>query len=372
MNLKIKDLKVHVLRIAPPVVSYSPDHGPTGQKNRYIGVLRIISNDGLEGHCFVGHPLNDNTHGILPLVEQIKPMLVGQDVWSREPAWRQLREMAPRWDVRDSTIMAVDVALWDLAAKACDIPLYQFMGTCRTKVHACASAPYHDDVEANVEEALMYKERGFVAYKLHHGVPNLRKVVQVCAAVRRAVGDDMDLMFDCVGRYSLGDAIFLGRALDELRFRWYEDPMGSHDLDALADLSRRLDTPLAISDSKDFRFVDAAEAIKKRAASIILGDPNKDGITGVRKLAALSEANNLHFQAHYGGNSLMQVAVLHLALSISNTDLFPWAIPAEPMQFGLVEDLVVDREGYVSAPEKAGLGVDIDWAGLESVTEAVL
>ena len=185
MNLQIKDVKVHVLCMPPPAVSYSADPGLVRQSKRYMGVLRIISGDGLEGNCFVGNILTDNTHGILPLVEKIKPILIGQDIWGRELAWHQLRETAPRWDVGDPTIMAVDVALWDLAAKAADVPLYKLMGAYRSKVHACASAPYHDDVEANVEEALMYKERGFAAYKLHHAVPNLRKVIQVCTAVRQ-------------------------------------------------------------------------------------------------------------------------------------------------------------------------------------------
>ena len=110
MNLKIKDVKVHLVRAELPEPSpYPAEEGKNGW--RYLGGLRIISDEGLEGNTYVGTGATDNPRGIVPLVETGKPFLLGRDPLDREWLWHRMREMVPRWDVSDATIMAVAVAL---------------------------------------------------------------------------------------------------------------------------------------------------------------------------------------------------------------------------------------------------------------------
>ena len=182
----------------------------------------------------------------------------------------------------------------------------------------------------------------------------------------------MVLAFDCAGAYSFEEALYLGRALDELNFHWYEDPVPHQDLGSLAALSSRLNVPIAISDAREFRFAEASLAIDQRAARILIGDPKKDGITGLKKLAALCEAHHLQTHFHYGGNSFLNAAVLNVALSVRNCDLYPVIASNDRSQIGLAEELDLDPEGYVQASEKAGQGIDIDWPIKERFTEAVL
>ena len=375
MNLQVKDVKVHVIGMEAPQIW--PFHGSKqndlgGTRKRYLGLLRIITEEGLEGHAFVGTKWTDNPRGISPLTEVLKPFLVGQDALDREWLWQQFRQMASRWDVNESALMAADVAIWDLAAKAAGLPLYKLLGTYRHKVLAYGSAPYQPEGEVNVQEALASKEQGFRAYKLHHAIPDLRNVVDVCTKVRQAVGEEMVLAFDCLGVYNFQEALYVGRALDELGFQWYEDPMKPNELVALAELSRRLDVPIAISDKPEFRFADASNAIHQQAARIMLGDVKKDGVTGIKKLAALCEAHHLNTLFHYGGNSSFNAATLHVTLSVKNSDYFPMFLSGDNNQGGLVEDPKVDSEGYVHGPQKPGLGVDIDWEFMDRYTEAVL
>ena len=371
MNLKMKDVKVHVLRLEQPTSS-SASSVLGGNGNRFLGILRIISEDGLEGITFVGTRATENLRSIQPLAEDIKPFLVGQDALDRERLWHQMRQMAPKWDVNDPTIMAVDVALWDLAAKSAGIPVYKLLGAYREKILAYASAPKLPGIQANVEQVLDCKEQGIRGYKLHHAVPDLREAVEVCTKVRQAVGDDMALAFDCGGGYSFQEALYVGRALDELAFRWYEDPMGPNDLVSLAELNRRLDTPISISDAREFRFAEASNAINQGAARILIADPKKDGVTGMKKMATLCEAHHLGTQFHHGGNSSMNAAVLNVALSIGNSDFYSMLLPLTDKRLGLVQDLEMDSEGYVHGSDKPGLGVDIDWELVDRYTEAVL
>ena len=365
MNLKVKDVKVHVIaqQVSTPFISNG---------KCYLGVLRVISEEGLEGHSFVGNPQTDNTHSITPLAEVVKPFLVGRNAADRELIWHELQHWAHGWGVSDATVMAVDVALWDLTAKAADLPIYKMLGVYKHKAPAYASALYIGDLEANVEDAVAARERGYHGYKIHHAVPDVNRAAEVCERIREGVGDEMALAFDSGCEYGFREALYLGRALDELDFAWYEDPVDPTDMVSLAELSRRLETPIAMSDRPEFRLSQAPIAIEQKAARILIGEPSKDGITGIKKLATLCEAHHLMVSLHNGGNSLLNVANLHAMLSGGNFNMFPLLIPPEDYSFGLVEDLEMDAEGYVHGPEAPGLGVDIDWAALEPLTEAIL
>jgi L-alanine-DL-glutamate epimerase-like enolase superfamily enzyme len=364
MKVKIKDVKVHVIRTDSP--------GPTNDGESYMGLLRIISEDGLEGQALVGTNNTDNTRDIVPLTEKLKPFLVGRDALDREWLWHHLRRVAPAWDVHDPSIMAVDVALWDLAAKAADLPLYKLLGAYRDKIPAYATAPFRPGLEANVEDALACKYLNVKGYKVHYAVPDVKDAVEACARVRLALGNDMALMFDSESKYTFQEALHLGRALDEFNFHWYEDPVDPHDLASLAELTRRLDLPVAISDAREFRLADVPAAIANRAARILLGDPKKDGITGMRKMAALCEVHHLKTQFHYGGNTFLNAAVLHVALSVANTDFFPVGLSGSDDHLGLLANPEMDDQGFVHGPQAPGLGVDIDWQLVERFTEAVL
>ena len=363
MKLKVKDVKVHMV---------AKEQAGSVNGKACLGVVRVITEDGLEGHAFMGTRATDTTRSMVPIVENIKPFLVGKNALDRELLWHQMRGMAAKWDVSDPTVMAVDVALWDLAGKAGNLPLYQMLGAYRHKALAYCTAPFLPEIEATVEDALACKEQRLGGYKVHHALPDLDRVITVCTKVREAVGDEMALMLDCGGAYTFQEALYVGRALDELGYEWYEDPMPPNALESLAELSGRLDIPIAISDAREFRLAEAPAAITQHAARMLIGDPKKDGVTGLKKLATICEAHQLTMQFHYGGNSVLNIAGLHVALSIGNSNLYPLLLPLKDHQFGLVEELAIDPDGYLHAPEKPGLGVELDWALIDHFTEAVI
>ena len=98
-------------------------------------------------------------------------------------------------------IGAVDIALWDIGAKAADIPLYKLLGGFRDRIPAYASSEVLDSAEAYAQQAVEYKEAGWAAYKIHPPT-RWREDIQVCEAVREAVGDDYTLMLDSTWSYS--------------------------------------------------------------------------------------------------------------------------------------------------------------------------
>ncbi len=109
------------------------------------------------------------------------------------------------------------------------------------------------------------------------------------------------------------------------------------------------------------------------AARIIRGEPAKDGLTGMRKMAALCEAHHVFVEPHVGGNPLLDMAVLHIVLAMRNCTYFPLDVTTPRDRYvGLIENPRIDAEGFIHGPTKPGLGIEIDWAFIDRHTIAVL
>ena len=279
----------------------------------------------------------------------------------------RLHELSLRW------VNAVDVALWDLAGKIAGQPIYQLLGPYRHKVLACATSAYYPEVRPYAEEATECRRRGFRAYMMHGGGRSPRGMIRLCEEVRKAVGDDMQLMLDTGSDpASLPDALEIGRALEALRYRWYGDPMAWWQVENLAELARRLNIPIAVHDIAEPRLFPHLAYIKGNAGIIIRDDAARDGITGVKKLAVQCEAHGLNLEFHHANNSIGNLANLHIILSLPNCEYHEHIVPEKWHQFGLAGDIQVDAEGYVHAPTGPGLGFEIDWDLLRSLKPRVI
>jgi len=286
------------------------------------------------------------------------PLLKGADPLDRPrilaPLWRAFRVGLPL-----PVIGIVDVALWDLAARDQDLSIADMLGRRRDRVRGCASAPPVDtpeDCEAMVDEML---DAGFRAIKLHV-CGNLETDIAVSQAARRAAGDEVDLMMDAMAVYDRHSARSLGYVLDDLDFRWYEDPLSDQDLEGWRELRSRIGTPLAGADSVRFTARDYGRPAASGAFDIVRMDAARNGITELRSLADLAASLGLRCEGHSFGSALGQAANLQVALSISNGDFFELPVPLGALDIGVQEGLELDEEGYVVAPDGPGLGLELD------------
>lgn len=374
-NMKITDVKLHVVQREVMHASTAKEFGSFGGATE-IGVLRILTDEGIEGNVIVGNAARGGSHLFDPIVSVLKPVIVGRDASDREWLWSRFwtnhGQMAHRTKIPYTAWAHLDVALWDLAGKAANMPIYQMLGAQRHKIPVYTSSPYFPEIEKYEEEALQILEDGFHAYKLHPGAADVKRAQEICRRVRKTVGDRLPLMVDMGQLLSFREAITLGYTLDELDFYWYEDAIRWTDVDGLVELSRRLKTPMAVTDSYDFNFFQTAEYIKRGAARIMRNEVVRLGITGYKKVASLCEAYGLNCEVHFGMNSLMCAANLHVLLSIHNCDFYEILLPLEAYDFGTVQKLVVDKDGYVHAPTGPGLGLELDWDLINRLTVQVL
>ena len=269
-------------------------------------------------------------------------------------------------------IGAVDVALWDLAGKIAGMPIHQLLGSYRDTIPAYASSQSLASAQEYCEQALHYKSRGWQAYKIHPP-HSWREAIAVCTAVRKAVGDGFPLMLDAVWSYDYPTALRVGRAIQELDFHWFEDPLTEWNIHGYTKLRQQLHIPLMATELPFGGLDQYAPWILAQATDFLRGDVCfKGGITTCMKTAHLAEAFGMNYEIHHGSNSLNNVANLHIAMAIRNCEYFEVLLPDAANKFGLTQDLQVDGEGLMHAPMEPGLGVAIDFDRIKHNTQAVL
>ena len=120
-----------------------------------------------------------------------------------------------------------------------------------------------------------------------------------------------------------------------------------------------------MSDQSDNQFYWGANAIRTRSNRLIRGTAAKLGITGLKKLCSMAEGFGYNCEIGTAGNSLMNIANLHVIYSVSNCAYYEYWMPTEAHQFGLMNDVSPDEEGVITATNSAGLGYQIDWNYIE-------
>ena len=335
-----------------------------------LGIVTVTTDEGLEGHAFLGSAMRGAHLDGASLIQYLKPVVLGQDPLERERLYQAM------WQKNRGTtyraIGAVDVALWDIAGKAAGLPIHRLLGSYRESVPAYASSAVLPAKEAYAEEATRFKAEGWAAYKIH---PPTDPVVdaEVCRAVRRAVGDAFTVMLDSTWAYQYPEALRVGKVIEDLGFYWYEDPLEDDDLLSYVKLKQHLAIPILATEYSPGGLTAYAPWLVHQATDYLRGDVAvKGGITALVKAAHLAEAFHMNYEIHHGGNSLNNVANLHVIMAIRNCEFFEVLLPAGAQKYGLVQDIEVDKRGLVHAFEGPGLGAAIDFGLIERKKITVL
>jgi L-alanine-DL-glutamate epimerase-like enolase superfamily enzyme len=337
---------------------------------REIALVTISTDEGIEGHSFLGASNRGADIDVPAILTYLKPMLMGQNPLDIGRLWNDMF----RWQRTASlrAIGALDVALWDLAGNAMKQPVHRLLGTCRTSVPAYVSSEHLPTVQAYVDEALYYKSKGVTAFKIH---PHSNAVadIEICKAVRKAVGDDYRLMLDSMWAYSYEDALRVGIVVEDLNYYWYEDPLVDDDLYNYVKLRQKLRIPILATEYAPGGLYGLPQWIIQGGTDILRGDVTvKGGITSMMKICHLAEAFRMKCEVHHGGNSLQNVANLHVIMAVANCEYFEVYLPDIAQKYALVKDIEVDKEGNVHAPEAPGLGYEIDWELIKKNTTKVI
>ena len=292
-------------------------------------------------------------------MEFIKPIVMGRNPQDIGAIWWEMWKM--NRSVSTYIIGAIDICLWDINGKIAGQPIHRLLGTCKESVPVYGSTAYHETTEEYAEEAIRFKEMGWQAHKIHpHGDPQMD--IKISQAVREAVGPDMKLMLDSMWAYKYADALRVGRAIEELDFYWYEDPLVEEDIYNYVKLNQKLDIPIMSTEYAPGHFYGMTPWITQYATAILRSDVAvTGGITPLVRLCHMAEGFNMMCEIHHGGNSLNNVANLHVTMAVPNCEFYEFFPCTGANVYGLVTDIEFDENGMVHAPTEPGLGYEIDW-----------
>jgi D-galactarolactone cycloisomerase len=273
------------------------------------------------------------------------------------------------------SVGGIDIALWDLKGKLLGMRVHQLLGGARrTRVPAYASLHNYsaaaDCTEELAERVTDARKRGFRGLKMKIGGRSFKEDLGYVRAAREAGGPDLDLMADANQTYEMADAVRMGRALEELGFAWFEEPLRRDDLAGYAELRAKLNVPIAGGEGAG-RAADIVDILRNRAVDIT--QPDVAGVGGISEARFLPKLTQLWGAAptwHVWNSPLVQVATLHV---LANQDAWralsmaPGAAPLEvttmphPMRERvLVGAPQVEADGAIPVPTTPGLGVDVD------------
>ncbi len=330
-----------------------------------VVVIRLTADNGVQGTATALAARSGRVTEAY-LYENVAPILMGRSPTEREKIWYEL------WNIdRHEGFFPVylpgpvDVALWDICARAACLPLYQYIGAYREQLPVYASSLFYHTAEEYIKEALYYKSRGIPRYKVHPPGP-CEFDMEIHRRLREAVGPDMILMSDPVGEYTLDEAIRVGRQLEQLHYLWLEEPFRDFETYKYQALCAALDIPIAATETTRGCHWGVAQVINQHAADIVRADVSwKCGITGTLKIAHLADSFGLNCEIHTTTMNYMDMVNLHVACAIRNCRYFEYFVPEDNFQFPMKGKLPINGSGNITVPQEPGIGAELDWNLIE-------
>jgi L-alanine-DL-glutamate epimerase-like enolase superfamily enzyme len=293
------------------------------------------------------------------VVQDLADVVVGHDALDVPGAWAALHRAGRNLGTRGlfgQALSAVDTALWDLKARLLDVPLADLFGRVRDRVPVYGSGGFTTLSDQQLADQVAgWQTAGCTSMKIKIGeswgtdvVRDLERVRQL----RELAGDDVDLMVDANGGYSIGQARRVGAALDELGVVWFEEPVSSDDLAGLALLRSCLHCDVAAGEY----LADVVETERMAPAvdCLQLDVTRCGGYTGWLRCAALAQAHELQISGHCAPSLHVPVAAAvpwlrHVEWFVDHARLEPQLVDGAPPVTG----------GALAVPHSPGHGMTL-------------
>jgi L-alanine-DL-glutamate epimerase-like enolase superfamily enzyme len=351
-------------------VAWAPEDKPAHRS----AWIRIHCQDGPAG---IGEasPMQGGLASLGIIRDNLAPELIGADPLDyavlHDTLLHKFAKLGPEGAL-SGALAAVDIALWDLKGKLFNQPIYKLLGGAwRTRLPFYASIGGNgersvDEVLRVVEARLKDKPAAVkIRFDNDRTKPDLDIPGDIAKArgVRRLVGDGFPLAFDANNGYSVGGAIRVGRALEELGYWWFEEPVQHYHVKAMGEVAQKLDITVSAGE-QTYTLSGVADLI---AAGVRMLQPDivkMGGITGLLRCAALAHAHGVELVPHQTQPMIGHMANLHVVASqLHATKPCEFNDPS-PRQHAVFENPPKPVDGLFQLPLGPGLGLRIDEAEL--------
>ncbi|MCI2415978.1 mandelate racemase/muconate lactonizing enzyme family protein [Saccharopolyspora sp. K220] len=374
---------MRIVNVTTAVVAY---HGEAT-------LVRIDTDEGISG--FGEANPDAGAAAVVGLIHTLKDDLIGEDPRNVERCWEKLRRghvfAGPQAGVFVIALSGIELALWDLAGKAAGLPVYRLLGgKFRDRIRLYADCGDGDDPAGSAagcaDRARRMVEEGFTALKfdiddLSHpakfdefnhtlNAAELRTMVERVAAVREAVGPDIDLCIDMHARYDVPSACRIAWELEPFNLMWLEEPIPAENIDALVRVRAQTRTPICAGENLYLRW-GFRDLLERGAVDVVMPDvPKCGGLAESKKIANLAEMHYVPFAPHLVSTPLGTMATSHQCAAIPNFLVQEWhALEEREVWDSYVvgpDGGSIVKDGYIDLPDAPGIGVELDMDGVRA------
>ena len=348
----------------------------------WIFVKVLTDQDGLYG--WGEATLEWHTRSIVGAIEDMSSLLIGEDPGRIEYLW-QVMHRQHFWHghgiTRATAISGIDLALWDIKGKVLGVPCHQLWGGpvrnyVRTYSHL-GGGKMEDFYETSPADASRFAdlavqavEEGFTAFKCMavpetmplEGNKPVRYAEACVAAIRDAVGEDIDLMVDCHARPSPAMGLKFGKALDPYGLYFFEEPCWPESVDGLSQINQALSTPVATGERLT-SLTEFRNLFEKRGCDVCQPDiTHWGGLSAARRIAALAEAHRISLAPHNPQGPVSTAASIELGFAEPSYIICETVHSDVPWRNDVVEEgFTIEKEGRIVRPnQRPGLGIEIN------------
>jgi galactonate dehydratase len=322
------------------------------------------------------------TRSVVGAIQDFEPMILGEDPTRIEHLYQKMyRQSFWRTGVIGlSAISGIEQACWDILGKSLAQPVYKLLGgAVRTKVRmythlgggdmrAVYETQWSDDAKLFADRALAVVAKGYSAVKVLitppteslNGIAAYRYAERTMEALRLALGEEIDILIDCHGRHSLGNAIEFCRVLAPYKPYFVEEPVPPENVDVLAEVRKASPVPIATGERLVTRY-QFREVFEKLACHVIQPDLcHCGGLWEAKKIAAMAEVYTMGVAPHNPLGPVANAAALHFDLSTPNFLIQEDMLADVPWRWDVVQHSLVTENGYWLPPEVPGLGIEVN------------
>jgi len=333
--------------------------------------VKVTTDEGLVG--FGEATLEYREQTVAAAVRELDRTLKGRDPFAIEAIWHDsYRDTYFRGGpVNMSALSGVEMALWDIKGKALGVPVYELLGgRVRDRVPCYANGWFSPartpgEFAAKAREAVAL---GFTGLKWDPfgtsyrtiGKAGLKQALACIEAVVGAVGDQVEILIEAHGRFDVATAVRIGRALEACDIGWFEEPVPPDNLEALAEVKRRVRVPVAAGERIYSRW-DYQRFFTLGCADVAQPDPSHvGGIGETRKIAAQAEALHMALCPHNPSGPVANAAALQLAACTPNFQWLETMAVDVPWRREVCDEETVMNAGCMMIPGRPGLGIELN------------
>ena len=330
-------------------------------------LTRVRTRDGIEGIGEAG-TFGGTAFGVKAILEtRLAPMIVGSDPTYIAELWDRMYKgtiQSGRRGVMQSAIAGIDLALWDILGKAAGLPVHKLLGSRAGKVRAYGSGGFYEpgkDLPVLAAEMEGIAGRGYRAAKMKVGHLSAAGDAERVRVAREGLGPDRELMIDANNQMTPHRAVAFARMVESQQIAWFEEPTWTEDTAGAAFVRARISMPVA-----GYETETSLPGFKTLIdnACIDIAQPDAawaGGISECQRISAYAAACHLGFAPHNYGAAVSGFANLNLLCASPTGYAFEMDQNPNPLRSELVRNWpVVDRDGLIEAPQRPGLGFEID------------